>query len=72
MQLSINTIQSTTNIPECMTMHELQEAMSQDQYLQHSHGVQLYTGWPVNQKTSYHKTSEHTGHSEMTWQLSMG
>ena len=34
-QISINTIQSTTCIQEYMTMHELQEAASQDQHLQH-------------------------------------
>ena len=34
MQISINTIQSTTNIPEHMTMHVLQQATSQDQHLQ--------------------------------------
>ena len=34
MQLHINTIQTDTNIPECMTMHESQQAMSQDQKLQ--------------------------------------
>ena len=35
MQISINVIQSNTNIPECMTMCELQEVASQDQYPQH-------------------------------------
>ena len=30
MQININTIQTPTNIPECKTMHELQQAMSQD------------------------------------------
>ena len=34
MQLSINVIQPTTNMPECMTMHELQQVMSQDQHMQ--------------------------------------
>ena len=34
MQISINVIQSMTNILECMAMHEVQEATSQDQYLQ--------------------------------------
>ena len=35
MQISINVIQSFTNILECMTMHELQEATSEDHHLQH-------------------------------------
>ena len=34
-QLSMSTIQTVNKIPECMTMHELQQAMSQDQQLQH-------------------------------------
>ena len=33
MQLSIIAIQMTTNIPQCMTMHELQQAMYQGQHL---------------------------------------
>ena len=28
MQININAIQTTTNIPECMTMYKLQQAMS--------------------------------------------
>ena len=38
-------IQSTTNVPECITMHELQEAMSQDQHLQHLMEY-VIQGWP--------------------------
>ena len=34
MQISINAMQSTTNIPEFMTKHKLWEAMSQGQHLQ--------------------------------------
>ena len=34
MWLSINAMQSSTNLLDCVTMHELQEAMSQDQHLQ--------------------------------------
>ena len=33
MQISFNVIQSITNVPECMTMHELQEETSQDQHI---------------------------------------
>ena len=38
-------IQSTTNILECMTMCELQEATSQDQHLQHLMEY-VIQGWP--------------------------
>ena len=44
-QISINAIQSTTNIPECIKMHELQEATSQDQHLHHLMEYFLQ-GWP--------------------------
>ena len=45
MQISINVIQSTTNIPECMTTHELQEATSQDQHPQNFMEY-VIQGWP--------------------------
>ena len=45
MQISMNAIQSTTNVPECMTMHELQGAMSQDQHLKHLIEY-VIQGWP--------------------------
>ena len=35
MQLNINAIQTATNIPECMTVPKLQQAIFQDQNLQH-------------------------------------
>ena len=34
MQFGINAIQKTTNIPGCMTMHELQQVTCQDQHMQ--------------------------------------
>ena len=33
MQVNINTIQTTTNIPECRMIHELQQATLQDNHL---------------------------------------
>ena len=69
-QISISLIQSTTNIPEYMIIHELQEATSQDQHFQHLMGY-IIQGW-LDSKTSYHKTLEHNGCSEMIWQLLMG
>ena len=70
MQISFNVIQSTTNIQECMTMHELKEATSQDQHLQHLMEY-VIKGWP-DSKTNYHNTSEHTRSSDMMWQLLIG
>ena len=34
MQVNINTIQTTTNIPECISIHELQKATLEDNHLQ--------------------------------------
>ena len=45
MQLNINAIQTATTIPEYMTMHELQQAMSQDQHLQCLNDY-IIQGWP--------------------------
>ena len=45
MWLGINAIQATTNIPECMTMDELQETTSQDQHLKCLMEY-VMQGWP--------------------------
>ena len=34
LQISINAIQLTTNVPQCMTFNELKEVTSKDQHLQ--------------------------------------
>ena len=47
MQFNINAIQTTTYIPECMTMHEMQQAMSQDQHLEHLKDF-IIKGWSEN------------------------
>ena len=47
MQISLNALQSTTIIPKCMTMQGLQEATSQDQYLQCLMEF-VIQGWPAN------------------------
>ena len=45
MQLSINAIQIANNVPECMTIHESQQASSQDHHLQCLKGY-IIQGWP--------------------------
>ena len=45
MKLSINAIKAATSIPEWMTMHELQQAMSEDQHLQYLKDC-IKHGWP--------------------------
>ena len=47
MKLSLNAIQMTTNIPECMTVHDIQQATSQGQHLQCLKGY-IIQGWPEN------------------------
>ena len=44
-QLNINEIQTATNIPVYMKMHELQQTTSQDQNLQHCQDY-IIQGWP--------------------------
>ena len=45
MQLNINAIQTTTYIPDCMKIQELQQVTSQDEHLQHLHD-HIVRGWP--------------------------
>ena len=54
MQVSINVIQTATNIPEHMTMHDLQQAVSQDQHLQHLKDY-IIQAWPES-RIKYHMT----------------
>ena len=45
MQLNSNAIQATTNIPDCMTIQELQQAILQDDLLQDLQ-EHIIRGWP--------------------------
>ena len=47
MQISINVIQLTTNMPECITFNELKEVTFQDQHLQQLM-ENIIQGWPDN------------------------
>ena len=47
MQLNVDTIQTTTNIPGCMMIQQLQQAISQDNYLQQLKDY-FIRGWPEN------------------------
>ena len=64
MQLNINAILTTTNIPECMMMHELQQMTSQDNRCSVSRNISHKAG--LNTKIKYNKTSDHTEHLRMT------
>ena len=54
MQLSDNVIQTGTNIPECIKVHELQQAISQDQHLQCLKDYIIHDIYMTN--TTRHKT----------------
>ena len=56
MQLNTDTIQTTRNIPDCMTIEELQQkqATSQDEYLNNSENISSKAGHRT--KIKYHKT----------------
>ena len=47
MQLNMDAIQTTTNIPDCMAIQELQQANSQDEHLQQLK-EHIIKGWPEN------------------------
>ena len=47
MQLNIDAIQTMTNIPDCMTIQQLQHATSQANHLQQLRGY-IIRGWPEN------------------------
>ena len=47
MQLNIDTTQTTTNIPDCMKLHELQCTASEDERLQYLI-EDILQGWPEN------------------------
>ena len=47
MQVNVDTIQTTTNILDCMMMHQLQQAISQNDHLQQLKDY-IIRGWPEN------------------------
>ena len=47
MAVKVDTIQTMTNIPECMSIPQFQQATTQDKDLQYLKGY-IITGWPEN------------------------
>ena len=47
LDIKVNSIQTATNIPECMSIPQLQQAMAQDDHLQWLKGY-VIVGWPEN------------------------
>ena len=45
MDVRVNAIQSATDIPECMSISQIQQTMAQDKHLQHIKHI-IITGWP--------------------------
>ena len=66
MQLNIEAIQTMTNISDCITIQQLQQATSQDDHLQQLKVTSSEAGQRT--KTRHNKTCEHIGHFKMIWQ----
>ena len=64
LDIRINTIQSVTDIPECMSISQIQQAYAQDDHLQCLKSF-IIAGWPRT-KEELHTASNHIGHTEMT------
>ena len=45
MDVRVDAIQNTTDIPECMSILQIQQTMAQDEHLQHLKNI-INTGWP--------------------------
>ena len=52
MDIRVDTIQNTTNIPECVSILQNQQMTAQDEHLQHLKNI-IITGWP-NRKDQLH------------------
>ena len=65
MQLIIDAIQTTTNIPDCITIQQLHQATLQDNHLQQLEKY-IIRGWPENKDQI--PQDMHTGHFVITWQ----
>ena len=55
MQLNVDVIQTNTNISDCMTIQQLQQATSQDDHQQQLKDY-IIRGWPKNKDTTRHAT----------------
>ena len=49
MDIRVHTIQSTTDIPECISISQIQHTRVQDKHLQHLKSI-IITGWPSTDK----------------------
>ena len=65
MQLNVDAIETTTNIPDCMKIQQLQQ----------THKMIIYNRTKIlssedgqRTKIKYHKTDKHSGHFKMIWQ----
>ena len=51
MEIQVNVIQTATDMPECLSMTELQQALSQDDHLQKLKNI-IIAGWPIAKMNS--------------------
>ena len=66
MDVMVDAIQMSVNVPECLSVQQIQWANAKMSMYSSKKGISLEVGQKV--KPTYTKTSEHTGHSKMTWQ----
>ena len=66
MDIQVDIIQTATDMPECVSVAEIQQASSLDNHLQQLKGT-IITGWP-DSRVNYMQTYSHIGHTGMSWQ----
>ena len=66
MDIRVDAIQSMTDIPECMSISQIQQTTAQDEHLQHLKNI-IITGWP-NTKNQLHIDIRPYWFTKMTWQ----
>ena len=67
MDISIDAIQSMTDIPECVALSQIHKASTQDEHLQCLKSF-IITGWPSTKDELHADLKNHIGHTEMSWQ----
>ena len=66
MDIQVDTIQAIMEMPECISVVEIQQASSTNNHLQQLKGI-VITGWP-DSRDELHVTCSCSGHTGMSWQ----
>ena len=65
-EIQVDVIQTLTDMPECVSMAEIQQASSLKNHLQQLKGI-IISGWP-DSRDKLHADLEPTGQTGMSWQ----